>query len=129
MMKFNQDQNNRRIDLIRTLFSRRDELSSAIQAFNQGVEQARLRVGSLAETYNEVIRDTESFRVEIQSAQEAYLNDMTNERRESIEGEEYAAWAAEWGQGFNEITVDFPGSVELPDRDAEFALCNLDPMP
>lgn len=101
------------------------ELESAIGGYNETVNAAKQKVEDALKKLNDAISSADNWRDGIHADQESYFEDRSEKWQESDAGQNYSAWMDEWSQEFEQVELEYPEELEMPDVSGACALDDL----
>jgi uncharacterized coiled-coil DUF342 family protein len=98
-----------------------ETVEEAIDQYNQTMQEAWEKIEEAVSSYNEAIAQASEFKEEVYSE--------AQEWQESDKGQSYQEWIDEWEADLDEIEVEQPDELEVPDMEASDSLENLPDEP
>ena len=111
------------------LEAREAALVQAINDLNEHLNETATKIEALQDEYNTAVGAANEFRESVLNDQEAYFDDLSERQRESGNGQSYADWMSAWSGTLEEVEVEVPEALEIPDFTALEALQDLAPTP
>ena len=106
-------------ELVEKLREAAEQVTEAVNTFNNTLSEERAKVEAALEQYNEVLVEAECFRDEATADMDSYFSERSEKWQESDAGQNYEAWQSTWeNTDFVEVVVDFPEEVGEPDMAA-----------
>jgi 2-succinyl-5-enolpyruvyl-6-hydroxy-3-cyclohexene-1-carboxylate synthase len=105
------------------------KLEDAISAFNAEMLSLFENVQAATEEYNEVVDQANGWRDDIHNAQEAFFDEKSERWQEGDRGENYSSWAEEWDNALEQVEVDCPDEIPMPEMDQVETITNLPAAP
>lgn len=107
----------------------RNALEQAIEKFNIALAANSGPVQAALEVLNEAVVNADTWRGEIADAMEEYAGERSDNWQESDAGSTYRGWIDEWSNELEQIDLDLPEPLEVPDCEAADALEQLPETP
>lgn len=130
MNKLSKDQKTERDRIIGLIETAREKLDSEIGAFNDALNVQWENVQAALERYNEAIDEAESWTSGIADDIEAYIDEKSNNWRESDRGQGYDLWKEVYqNTGIEQLEIDKPDDLAPDIEDVAQILNSLDEEP
>jgi hypothetical protein len=95
-----------------------ERLEQAVDAFNTTISELRIKVEAALEALNASINEAEGWREEVHTDQDSTFCDKSERWQESEAGLDYQDWMTAWDVQLEEVQIDFPDELEMPNCDA-----------
>jgi chromosome segregation ATPase len=129
MNKLSKQQEREKDEHMQEIRLRQTELNAAITVYNTKLEEIKTPVEKALETLNEKITAANEFLSNINADQESYYDERSEKWQEGDKGSEYSTWKDQFGEEFEEVTIDFPEELEEVDCNYDNTLENLPCQP
>ncbi len=106
-----------------------ETVEEAIDQYNQTMQEAWEKIEEAVSSYNEAIAQASEFKEEVYSEAQEYYDERSEKWQESDKGQSYQEWIDEWEADLDEIEVEQPDELEVPDMEASDSLENLPDEP
>jgi uncharacterized coiled-coil DUF342 family protein len=104
-------------------------VEEAIDAYKAQAQMYWDEVEEAVAKYNEAISQASEFKDEVCSEAQEYYDERSEKWQESEKGKSYQEWIDEWESCLDEIEVEQPEELEVPDMEAPDILENLPDEP
>lgn len=119
MKKIDKQSRARKSALADSLDEKHHALDDAISLFNAAVREAWQALNPAVESYNEIVREVEEFKTEIAAEIESYVDERSERWQASDAASSYEEWKRLYDEAFDEVSLDEPDDIELPDDIAD----------
>ena len=100
-------------DALRESFSK---LESAIEEFNTTLDQEWQKVQEAVDAHNAKVTEANEFSDEVSSEINDYIGDKSDNWQEGDRGQVYASWQESWEAELEEIDLEKPTEIDVPDE-------------
>lgn len=104
-------------------------LDAAITAYNDVMAAERFKVDKALADLNAVIAEVDEWRDAINIEQQDYFDNKSERWQEGEIGILYNQWKEEWEQELQQVELDLPEDLSMPDVEAKDDLENLTEYP
>lgn len=101
--------------LLQRLADRRAELEAAITQANAVIDEKAQVIEDAVASVNEVIRELDGWRDDLRGQMQDHFDGRSEKWQETDAGQDYLSWLDEWGEPIEEIEVEMPGKIEMPE--------------
>lgn len=120
MKRLNKVHEDRYARIVRDLTDAREGVEKAIDEFNIAMGEAWIDVAEAKEKYDEELKAAESFREEMASDMQNFYDDRSEKWQEGDAGSQYQQWMDVWGEELDELELEQPYTLDVPDFDETF---------
>jgi hypothetical protein len=125
MKKLSTTDEAKRTALIGRLREATEKVEAETEKFNAAVSSAFNLLRGAINAYNEVVQEAEEFRSDIDSQMEDYQSERSEAWLDGEAGLNYQSWRDEWAENFEDLEVDEPEAIELPELEHADKLENI----
>lgn len=111
--------------LYKNIYSGQIVLEKAIEKYNNIMKEEFVAVQIAIDFINRAIAEANEFREEIHEKQQSYLDERSDKWSMSEKGMNYEEWKKEWDEMLEEVEVDEPEELTLPEVTAGESLEQL----
>lgn len=129
ILKLSKQQMKERDVLVRRIVETKGKLEDAVAEFNEKLSSLKAPVEESTVKLNELIAEANELVSAIHSDMEMYYDDRSEQWQEGEKGQDYLSWMEEFATEFDEVDVEFPGNLEMPDVDCAETLEALPDAP
>jgi predicted nuclease with TOPRIM domain len=131
MKALSKEQIRERADLVTKLREKHESLTETIEVFNAALTTHQKAVEEALQSLNGVIVEGKDWLEGISQEQSDYYEDKSEKWQEGENGQNYDAWKElyENVSGTDELTIEFPDPLEVPDCELPDELENLPDEP
>lgn len=113
--KLSKEQLAERSALAESLRAAAQNITDAVDTYNQTVLEAQTPVQQALTAYNEVVEKAKVFANEVAEELQGEFDERSEKWQESDAGESFQGWITEWDNAtLDEAEIDFPDEVESP---------------
>lgn len=113
MKRISKDDSKRKAEIVERLTVAENKFETAIQAFNGIVNGAWVDLEAAQTEYSETVQEANSFREDIASEIESYIDERSDKWREGDAAGSYETWRDQWQEEFEEISLDAPDEIAM----------------
>jgi len=116
MKALSKDQSKQKGTLIDDIRTAHAELGTAVIEYNAAMEKAKDEVQGKLNALNEKLQEAGEWVGGITSDMQSYYDEKSERWQESEPGQNYSSWKEDHESlSFDEVEIDFPEDLELPD--------------
>lgn len=119
MKRLSKEQVKRHAQLATDLHEAYREMEAAIGYYNVAVSEAFAKLAPAVEAFNAKVTEANEFIGEVHDEQEAYFDEKSERWQEGDAGSAYSDWKGEWETEVEEVELEEPGELDVPDVDIE----------
>lgn len=108
--------------LITRLETAKDEISSAVQSYNEAIEPLRIPVEEAVTAYNSILEEARALVTGITEKAESAFGDKSEKWQDGDQGQEVREWIDSWdGIELDDVDYQWPDdlSIDLPTYDTD----------
>lgn len=109
--------------------ARVNTLDFFIRRYNDAVAEARSDVETNLELLNQAITDADELRATLADNMDNYYDDRSDKWREGDAGQAYYDWKEQWSHPFEQVELDIPYELEMPEVEAIELIGSLENEP
>lgn len=125
MKSLTNEQMEERAQLISQLNEAGMELLSAVRRMNEQIDFMWPPVYSAQKKYNELLEKADEWQSQVHADMEEHSDNESQQWRESEEGQQYIAWMRKFTTDSEEMRLNKPQPMELPELDEVIQLARL----
>jgi len=119
MKKLSKQQCARHEELVAQLTKARDDLNTAIGAYNAEVARLHAELSPKVDAVNAVITEVNSFVEEVHDEQESYYDERSEKWQEGDAGQAYSYWKDGWDLTLDELELEEPSPFDEVEVDVD----------
>ena len=122
MKTIDKEQQSRRVEAVAAMRTAHDELEREIEAYNER-SQDHDALDAALEAYNKALEEARDLRDQVVNDVGEFIDEHGDRWQEGATGQAYAEWRSAWEDlDFEEVEVEFPDAIEVPDDSPASAL-------
>lgn len=97
----------------------RDALDGALTEYNRRVAKAFSDLQPFVTAFNERVSEANEFVSTVHDDQQAHFDERSEKWQEGDVGSAYSDWMSQWELAVEEVELEEPGELEMPDVDLD----------
>lgn len=115
MNKLSKQQEREKEDHAQTIERKKEALEEALAAFNKKVDEAKQPVEEALSDLNGAIDDASRWLEETNGEMDSYYNERSERWQEGDKGSAYSEWMNSYGSELEQVELELPEEVEMPE--------------